>query len=116
LGADGSNGEIDCIHLVYVALDAMGIETPTFDQGWYDGSPFDVMRDLLGWGERIKGPAYTGDVVVFNQEGWVFGVVWRDGILHISSGTERVSWCAVDLVKSRARFYRSRQSYATCSD
>ncbi len=35
LGADGSNGEIDCIHLVYTVLERLGIPTPAFNDGWY---------------------------------------------------------------------------------
>ncbi|MFZ9260898.1 MAG: hypothetical protein ACO23G_10725 [Limnohabitans sp.] len=113
MGADGSGEEIDCIHLVYVALEAMEIPTPAFKDSWYEASRFAVIRDLREWGELVGDRTYTGDVAVFRQNDWTFGVVWRDGILHISPETERVSWCGMDRVKSNARFYRLKSSYAT---
>jgi len=115
LGDDGSSQGIDCIHLVYRVLSTLEIETPPFKERWYEAGRFEVMRDLRRWGEVVKGPTYTGDVAVFKQEDWTFGVVWRDGILHISPETERVSWSGLDRVKSSARFYRMKQNSAKSS-
>ena len=54
LGADGSDGHIDCIHLCYVALERMGIDAPAFKQSWYEASKWEVCRDLMRWGFGLK--------------------------------------------------------------
>jgi cell wall-associated NlpC family hydrolase len=38
LGADGSDGEIDCIHLVYTVLERLDIARPEFNDDWYSAS------------------------------------------------------------------------------
>lgn len=93
LGADGSNGEIDCIHLVYRALEAMAIQTPPFNPQWYAMPTRVVLRELLKWGRRVPSPAYDGDVVLVPQDSWAFAVTWDQGLLHINRGSERVAWC-----------------------
>ena len=52
LGADGTgvDGAIDCIHMVYVALDDMGIPTQAFQASWYEAPRRQIARDLLTWG------------------------------------------------------------------
>lgn len=92
LGADGSNGEIDCIHLVYRALERMGIPTPPFRAEWYAMPTRAVLRDLLAWGYRVPQPAYDGDVVLCPQDRWAFAVTWDQGLLHINRGNEQVAW------------------------
>jgi len=57
LGADGTNGEIDCIHLVYTVLDRCQIPAPPFNSAWYEASWRMIARDLLSWGKRVAEPA-----------------------------------------------------------
>lgn len=95
LGADGSNGEIDCIHLCYRALEMLEIPTPPFNPHWYEAGKVTVLRDLLSWGERVDKPTYDGDIVLFDQNGWAFAVTWQTGILYINRQLEKVSWCSV---------------------
>jgi len=98
LGADGSNGEIDCIHLVYTVLDRLQIATPAFDPSWYDAGWRQIARDLLSWGHRVDFPAYDGDTLLFKQGRAAFSVAWHTGILYINPQTERVNWCPVSSV------------------
>ena len=58
LGADGTNGKIDCIHLCYIVLDHLGIEAPEFKQSWYESGKYETLRDLLRWGDRVSDPEY----------------------------------------------------------
>jgi cell wall-associated NlpC family hydrolase len=92
LGADGENGQIDCIHLVYIVMSRLGVETPAFDSSWYVAPKKRILRDLLTWGRRIQIAEYDGDVVLFHQGTQAFGVTWSTGILYISSQTKRVNW------------------------
>lgn len=93
LGADGSDGEIDCIHLVYSVLNEMQIAAPAFKEEWYSASTREILRDLNSWGQRVDFPAYDGDVVLEkNNISWSFGVTWQRGVLHINRLTERVAW------------------------
>ena len=98
LGADGTGDEIDCIHLVYVVLDRLNIETPPFDPGWYTASQFRIARDLLAWGRRIKAPAYDGDVALLPQEAAAFAVTWQNGLLYINRRLHQVAWCPIGAV------------------
>ena len=93
LGADGSDGEIDCIHLVYRALERMKIPTPAFNPQWYQLPTRAVLRDLLTWCYRVPRPAYDGDVLLIQQDRWAFAVTWDTGLLHINHGSARVAWC-----------------------
>lgn len=93
LGADGSNGKIDCIHLVLAALDEMGIPRPAVQADWYARKRRMIFRDLYRWGERIERPVYDGDVVLIPEQDWAFGVTWQQGILHISQALGTVNWC-----------------------
>ena len=92
LGADGSNGRIDCIHLVYEVLDRLGIEVPQFDKGWYEAGRWPVTRAILKWGKRVVGPHYDGDVVLLRQQTWAFGVTWQSGILYCNRRLGKVAW------------------------
>lgn len=93
LGADGTNGEIDCIHLVYAVLRRLQIETPQFNSSWYQASWREIARDLLGWGKRVCHPSYDGDVLLLMQDTPAFAVAWQNGILYICRKTEKVNWC-----------------------
>ena len=93
LGADGSSGEIDCIHLCYVVLDRLGISTPVFNEFWYRASKRDILRDILSWGYRVHEPRYTdGDVLLIPQNSWAFAVIWDKGVLYIDPFMKRVQW------------------------
>ena len=89
----GGDGYIDCIQMVYVALGHMQIPTPDFDQSWYSKPRINHLRDLLRWGNRVKGPSYDGDVILLHGQGPMFGVVWQGGALHISQMAKKVNWC-----------------------
>ena len=107
LGADGTNGAIDCIHLVYEALRVMSIPTPPFKPCWYELPAREIMRDIRRWGNRITSPTYDGDVSVLpdSETGWAFGVTWCSGILHINRSVMAVSWSPLELVRI-SRSYR----------
>ena len=94
-GADGSDGHIDCIHLCYQALERMGIDAPPFKQSWYEASKWEVYRDLMRWGLRVKKPAYDGDILLLPQQSWAFAVTWQKGILYIGPMTQKVQWSLV---------------------
>jgi len=93
LGANGENGEIDCIHLVYTVLERLSMAAPTFDADWYTASRTTVARALLSWGDRVPEPQYDGDVLVLAQIPWAFSIVWQQGVLYINRQTEMVQWC-----------------------
>lgn len=109
LGADGSDGEIDCIHLVYEVLRRLGISTPAFRPGWYEATPRAIARDLLRWGKRVVAPAYDGDVLLLQQQQIAFGVTWQTGILYINRHLERVAWCPASAITA-SHCFRSRGS------
>ena len=102
LGADGTgpDGAIDCIHLVYVVLERMGIPTPEFQDDWYNQSVRQYGRDLLKWGTRVDEPQYDGDVLLLDQGDPVFAVVWSKGCLYINSHLKAVAWCPISIVSS----------------
>ena len=115
LGADGTDGPIDCIHLVYQALKIMNIPTPDFKKHWYELPHREILRDLNAWGIRIESPTYDGDVSVLpdSETGWAFGVTWCSGILHINRALMAVNWSPLDLVPI-TRSYRYSPSSARC--
>lgn len=91
LGGDGSDGTIDCINLVYIALKEQGVGVPTFDPRWYEQSWRTHLRALLTWGEKVQ-DIYNGDVLWQPGEGPVFAAIWQNGILHISQARKSVHW------------------------
>jgi hypothetical protein len=93
LGADGTDGEIDCIHLVYTVLERLQIPTPAFKQDWYAAGWRQIARDLLTWGDRIDRAEYDGDVLLMKQDTQAFAVTWQTGILYINSDLKKVAWC-----------------------
>lgn len=107
LGADGTNGEIDCINLVYEVLRRCQIPTPTFKLEWYESDWRSIARDLLLWGRRIPEPAYDGDVLLIRQDAKAFAVTWQSGILYINRQTEKVNWCTLRALSGQPCF-RSR--------
>ena len=109
LGADGSDGEIDCIHLVYTVLERLNIPRPEFNEDWYNASSYKVLRDLLRWGVRVDCPEYDGDVLLMTQGNWAFAVVWLSGVLYINTELEKVSWCSLRQL-SAYRCFRMKSS------
>jgi hypothetical protein len=107
LGADGTGGEIDCIHLVYEVLRRCQIPTPAFRADWYDARWSTIARDLLRWGNRIAAPAYDGDVLLLKQDGKAFAVTWQRGILYINRQTETVNWSSLHAITD-CHCFRSR--------
>ena len=95
LGATGQDGEIDCIHLVYTVQKRLGIPVPALNPAWYSASRMTVARALLEWGDRVEKPCYDGDVLLFPQDSWAFGVIWQQGALYINRHLERVNWCSL---------------------
>ena len=92
LGADGSKGEIDCIHLVYKVWERCGIDAPPFNPGWYSASKTKVCRDLLRWGYRVDQPTDDGDVLLLKEDNWAFAVTWQAGILYVNTHLNCVTW------------------------
>lgn len=92
LGADGSDGTIDCIHLVTAVLDRMGLEHPPITAEMYEASQQQIARWLLTWGDRVSQPSYDGDVLLLPSERPAFGIVWNGGILSINQTSEVVQW------------------------
>ena len=106
LGADGSNGTIDCIHLVYAVLAKLNIPHPSFNQEWYVSDWRVVSKELAKWGYRIDKPSYDGDVVLLPHQSFAFGVAWQKGILCTCPHLAAVNWFPMDKVPVR-RAYRS---------
>jgi len=98
LGGDGSDGTIDCIHLVYTVLARLGIPAPAFKPEWYTASRITIARDLLQWGRRIPVPAYDGDVALLPQEAAAFAVTWHNGLFYINRELQQVAWCPISAV------------------
>lgn len=92
LGADGSNGEIDCIHLVVTVLDRMGIPRPAITQQMYEADGRRIARWLFEWGVRVTQASYDGDVLLLPADNRAFGIVWNGGILSIEQLSETVQW------------------------
>lgn len=109
LGADGSDGSIDCIHLVYTVLNRLQIPTPKFQPDWYTADIKTVLRDIHKWGRRVAQPQYDGDVLLLRQGGWGFAVVWQDGILYINGKVQKVAWSPLCAVQD-CRSYRMKNN------
>ena len=103
LGGDGSDGTIDCINLVYAALNEQGIKCPAFKSSWYEQTPRQYLRDLLVWGNRICTP-YNGDVLWKPGTGPVFAAIWENGILHINESRNAVHWLPVGVLLTQSSF------------
>ena len=106
LGANGTgaDGAIDCIHLVYVVQERLGIPMPPFKDEWYGQSIRQYGRDLLKWGSRIDQPGYDGDMLLLDQGNPVFAVVWSRGCLYINRHLKAVAWCPIGAVSSSPCF------------
>jgi len=93
-GATGSDPDqaVDCIHVVLLALDEMGLPRPPSSQHWYSASWRQVARELLEWGKRVETAKLDGDVVLLSTEKHAFGVVWQQGVIHISEIRQEVAW------------------------
>lgn len=92
-GANGSDGTIDCIHLVYAVLADLKIPVPKFQSSWYEMSRYGYLRDFLQWGDRVTGAPYDGDVLLFSGQQPMFGAVWQKGAIYINQASNVVSWC-----------------------
>lgn len=114
LGADGHGPEIDCIHLVYTALNRLRIPTLDFNVRWYDSSWRVVLQDLASWGTRVAQPEYDGDVVLLAHQKFVFGVTWASGILYINQDLAAASWHPVSALSVR-RTYRHSSSLSSAN-
>lgn len=106
LGADGTgqDGAVDCIHLVYIVLNRLGIETPTFNPKWYTSGRVRIFRDLLKWGVVIDAPLYDGDVVLLPRPTATFAVAWNKGCLYINQPLNAVAWCHLAQLRSSRSF------------
>ena len=111
LGGDGTAGEIDCIHMVLVVQQELGITAPAVNAEWYAGNRWAIYRDLLNWGKEIEQPTYDGDVIVWPGDDWAFGVVWQGGLLLLNRKIERVQWSPLAMTSSLTgcRYFRSRK-------
>jgi hypothetical protein len=109
LGADGSDGHIDCIHLVYTVLERYDIPTPELQQSWYTDSQTTVLRALLSWGNRVDDPTYNGEVVLIPQHSWAFAVTWQTGILYINPHLSQVAWSTPRMFK-KLHYFRLKSS------
>jgi hypothetical protein len=102
--ADGSNGKIDCIWLVYKVLHSLGVTTPPFNWEWYKNNYRLIYRSLLEWGKPIRTPLRDGDVLVLPDDNWAFAVVWQSGFLHIHPATKKVAWSPLGLLGEHRAF------------
>ena len=109
LGADGSKGKIDCIHLVYAVWDQLGIEPPVFDDHWYEASFVYIAKAILRWGARIQAPYQDGDLLLLPNKDHAFAVVWQSGILYINRDLGAVSWCPLTAIP-QCPVFRCRSS------
>ena len=110
LGADGTGGEIDCIHLCYICLDRLGIVAPPFNDAWYHSSRRLILRELYGWGYRVHKPRYTdGDILLIPQDSWAFAVIWQQGVLHADRYLKVVKWSTPRMF-SKLHCFRKRNS------
>ena len=109
LGADGSDGHIDCIHLCYEVLDRMNIDKPPFKASWYEAKKWQIYRELLAWGTRVESPAYDGDILLLPEQFWAFAVVWKKGFLYINRNSEKVQWGSVRLL-TKHHCFRLKES------
>lgn len=109
LGADGTDtdGAIDCIHLVYITLERMGIVTPEFDPTWYNNNKIQILRALCRWGDRVKCPQYDGDVLLLPQTVATFAVSWNQGCLYINQHLKAVAWCRLEHIQI-SRCFRTK--------
>ena len=109
LGADGTNGKIDCIHLCYIVLDHLGIEAPAFKASWSESGKYETLRDLLLWGDRVLEPEYDGDILLLPQQSWAFAVLWQKGVLYINERTRKVAWSSVRMF-TKLHCFRTKSS------
>jgi len=108
----GGDGYIDCIQMVYAALGQMEIPTPLFNDGWYGMHRRGYLRALLRWGKKTTDLPYDGDVLLFDGQQPMFGVVWQQGAIHVNQLRNAVSWCPISQLGShwRVRYCPTRKS------
>ena len=108
-GADGTAGEIDCISLVYRALESLGFAPPPFNTAWYTMTPRQVLRELRCHTVRLDCPLYDGDITLFDGRWPAFGVTWASGLLYINEALQQVDWKPLHALTIR-RSYRLKKS------
>lgn len=108
-GADGTNGEIDCISLVFRALEALDFVPPPFKVEWYGMGPRGVLRELDAYAARVGQATYDGDIALLAGSWPAFGVTWQNGILYINHQLQRSDWKPVPSLSIR-RSYRLNAS------
>jgi hypothetical protein len=118
LGANGNDpdGALDCIWLVYHTLDALEIPTPPFNPDWYEQPTWTVLRTLYRWGTRVDGRLYTGDVVLLPENRWAFGVLWRNGVMHMSHKSSKVDWCPLERLPANTHYFRMKSKSVNSQD
>ena len=110
LGADGTDRQIDCIHLCLYALDEFEIKRPALNVNWYKTSALTHLRALRKWGKKVERPTYNGDILWCGGIAPTFAVVWDTGVLHINNQSEKVHWCPVDRISNYRTFRCSHTS------
>lgn len=97
-GATGGDA-IDCIHLVLAVLDQLQIPRPSSSPHWYSASWRQIARELLMWGDRVPEAKLDGDVVLLSTQKHAFGVVWQQGVIHISEPRQAAAWCPIAIMQ-----------------
>jgi hypothetical protein len=101
----GENGEkVDCISLVFQALDIMGIENPGVQKCWYTMSIREIFGQVSIYAHWVDEPTYDGDIVLLASDPLAFGVVWKAGILYINQTIMKVDWKPVSYLSIRRCF------------
>ena len=105
IGRKYSYGKDDCIHLVFDALDQLGIKNPGVQLAWYGMSPKQVLGELNRYCDRVRHRSYDGDIALLDVRPMAFGVVWQNGVLYINNSLSAVDWKPKASLTIR-RFYR----------
>lgn len=114
LGGDGTDGTIDCIHLVYAVWNEGGIAGPAFKNSWYEFNKWTIARDLHRWGVRVSTPKMTGDLIILPSQR-AFAAVWQEGILYIDRLSNRVAWAPL-IAFQNSPCFRSREISSILSE
>ena len=107
----GENGEkVDCISLVFQALDIMGIKNPGVQKCWYSMSIREIFGQVSIYAYWVDEPTYDGDIVLLASDPLAFGVVWKAGILYINRTIMKVDWKPKSYLSIR-RCFRTKESW-----
>ena len=108
IGRKYKYGSDDCIHLVFDALDLLGVDNPGVQADWYNMSPRQVLQQLDLYCDRLVSPSYDGDMVLLSVRPMAFGVLWQKGVLYINNSLSAVDWKPVASLSIR-RSYRLKK-------